>query len=151
MAHKRAVFLSIVMLSAYGLCAQSNQAIDTLLGQEKATFAETAYLVLIGGGWISEDSNTTAAFNFAVEKKWIPITAEPGTAVDLTSFSLLAMKGLRIKGGIVWKILPIKRYAYREMLAQGIINASGGTKRVPSGEEVVRMIGEAADLPRRAQ
>jgi len=79
------------------------------------------------------------------------VKAEPGTAVDLTSFSLLAMKGLRIKGGIVWKILPIKRYAYREMLAQGIINASGGTKRIPSGEEVVRMIGEAADLPRRAQ
>lgn len=151
MALKRAVFLSIVLLLAGRLFAQSNQAIDTLLGQEKAAYAETAYLILIGGGWIKEDVGPSDAFRFAVEKKWIPRTADPGTEMDLRSFSLLAMKGLRVKGGIFWTILPIKRYAYRELLAQGVINASGGSKRVPNGEEIVRMIGKIADLPRRAQ
>ena len=150
MAFKRAVFLSIILLAGR-LFAQSNQAIDTLLEQEKAAYAETAYLVLIGGGWIKDDSSPSEAFKFAVDKKWIPASADPGTPMDLSSFSLLAMKGLRVKGGVFWTMLPVRRYAYRELIAQGVVNASGGSKRFPNGEEVIRMIGKIADLPRRAQ
>ncbi len=151
MTLRRAVFLSLVLLSSLQLYAQSNTAIDTLLGQEKAAYAETAYLALIGGGWIPEDASISDAFRFAVGKKWIPETADPGTTVDMRTFSLLAMKGMRVKGGVLWTLLPTKRYAYKELLAQGVINPSGGDKRVPSGEEVVRMIGRIADLPRRAR
>jgi hypothetical protein len=41
MTLRRAVFLSLVLLSSLQLYAQSNTAIDTLLGQEKAAYAET--------------------------------------------------------------------------------------------------------------
>jgi hypothetical protein len=151
MSLRRTAFALIVLLSAGQLFAQSNRAIDTLLSQEKAVYAETAYLALLGGGWIGDNDTPAAAFTVAMDKGWIPRTADLDTPIDLRSFAKLTMKGLRIKGGFAWTLLQNKRYAYRELLARGIINATGGANRIPSGEEVVRMIGKAADLPRRAR
>jgi hypothetical protein len=129
--------------------AQSNRLIDVLLSQKQAATAETAYLLLVGGAWINEDATTSEAFDLARRKGWLPKSATPDSTLDLASFSLLAMRSLKVRGGVGWTLFQSKRYAYRELVALGIANASGGPSRIISGEEVIRMTGMLAGSDRR--
>jgi hypothetical protein len=129
--------------------AQSNRLIDVLLSQKQAANAETAYLLLVGGSWIDEGATTSEAFDLARKKGWLPKSATPDSTLDLASFSLLAMRSLKVRGGVGWTIFHNKRYAYRELVALGIANASGGPSRIISGEEAVRMTGMLAGSDRR--
>ena len=139
-------FLAILCLLGLAVAGQSNQVMDTLLAQTKADFADTAYIALVGGGWIDESADPGAAFAMAQSKGWIAQGIASDAPVDLESFSFLAMKALKAKGGLGWTLFPSKRSAYRELVAQDIANASGGPKRILAGDEVLRMMGKIASL-----
>lgn len=142
MKPRPAAILLVATLGALSLQAQSNKIIDTILAQPKAAYAETAYMALVGGGWLAESASPAEALALAQSKGWVAKNKGPEAPIDLGTFSALAMRGLRLRGGIAWAIFHSKRYAYRELVALGVVNASGGEKRVPSGEEVIRMIGK---------
>ncbi|MFH2112984.1 MAG: hypothetical protein ABIJ86_00590 [Spirochaetota bacterium] len=141
-------FAFILMLGSLAF-AQSNQVIDALLAQKTAASAETAYLLLVGGDWVDEDVTTSEAFELTLRKGWLPKKTTPESTLDLATFSLLAMRSLEVRGGVGWTLFHSKRYAYRELVALGIANASGGPSRIISGEEAVRMAGMLAGNDRR--
>ncbi|MDA8411650.1 MAG: hypothetical protein M0001_14855 [Treponema sp.] len=138
--------LAFFCLVGGAVAGQSNQVMDSLLAQPKADFADSAYLAMVGGGWIDESAEPGAAFDMAQSKGWIGKSVAAGDPVDLESFCFLSMKALKVKGGLGWSLFATRRYAYRELIAQGIANASGGPKRILSGDEVVRMLGKVSAL-----
>jgi len=143
-------FAFMLMLGSLAF-SQSNQVIDSLLAQKEAAGAESAYLLLVGGTWVAEGATTSEAFELARQKGWLPKSVSPESKLSLASFSLLAMRSLKMRGGVGWTLFHSKRYAYRELVALGIANASGGPSRIISGEEVVRMAGLLAGSDRRQQ
>ncbi|MDP3178951.1 MAG: hypothetical protein Q8M76_13675 [Spirochaetaceae bacterium] len=146
MKPRPAAILLIASLGALSLQAQSNKVIDEMLAQPQATYAHSAYMALVGGSWIDESATPDEAFALAQQKNWIPGNAVPTDPIELGRFSVLAMRGLRIKGGVGWTLFHSKRYAVRELIARGVANASGGQNRIPSGEEAIRMIGKMSSL-----
>jgi hypothetical protein len=142
------LFALILMLGSLAF-AQSNRVIDAMLSQKQAASAETAYLLLVGGSWVDENASTSEAFELARKKGWLPKSATPESTLDLASFSFLAMRSLKVRGGVGWSLFHTKRYAYRELIALGVANSSGGPSRVISGEEAVRMTGMLAGSDRR--
>jgi len=146
MKPRPAAILLIASLGALSLQAQSNKVIDEMLSQPQASYAHTAYMALVGGGWIEESATPDDAFALAQQKKWIPGNAATVDPIDLGAFSVLAMQGLRMKGGVGWTLFHSKRYAVRELIARGVANASGGQNRIPSGEEAIRMLGKMSSL-----
>lgn len=145
---KRTIPFAFMLILGSLAFAQSNQVIDALLAQKEAASAETAYLLLVGGGLIAESAEPSDAFELATQKGWLPTKFLPESTLDLQSFSLLAMRSLKIRGGIGWSLFHSKRYAYRELVALGIANASGGPSRIISGEEAIRMTGLLAGSAR---
>jgi len=143
--------LLLIALAASAAFAQSNQVIDSLLGQPTAACAETAYMAMVGGAWLDESATPQEAFDAALSKGWLPKKAAPEQGLELDAFALLAMRAFRVKGGIGWTIFGGKRYAFRELAALGILNESGGKARIPSGEEVIRMVSQISELPRRGK
>lgn len=146
---RRTILFALLIAAVSHGYAQSNDVVDTLLAQKEAVMAQTAYLALVGGGWLAENASPKEAFDLAVSKRWLPRKASPDSTLTLNDFSLLAMHGLKMKGGIGWSLFRTRRYAFRELVALGILNASGGAERIPSGEEVIRMIGNLAGSDRR--
>ena len=142
MKARLAAILLVATLASLSIAAQSNQVMDSLLAQPQAKCAETAYMVLICGEWISESETPAEALKVAQDKGWISRSAKDDSPVTLGAFSLLAMKGMRMGGGVGWTLLPFPYYALRELSAFGIANASGGDRRILSGEEVIRMLGK---------
>jgi hypothetical protein len=56
------------------------------------------------------------------------------------------MSAFGIKGGIMYSSLKNPRYAYRELVHQGIIQGRADPEMVVSGDLLLFMIGRALDL-----
>jgi hypothetical protein len=146
MKPRPAAILLIATLGALSLQAQSNTVIDAILAQKQATYEATAYMALVGGGWIDETASPAEAFALAVSKLWISAKAAPDAPADLATVSVLAMRGFRVKGGLGWSLFKNRRYAYRELVALGIANATGGPNRIPAGDEMIGMMSKLTRL-----
>jgi hypothetical protein len=127
------------------LLAQSNDLLDELLSEEKASFGKANYLVLLAAGLIEEDMTVEQSLNFLERQNWGLKRRGENEPITLGEYSYLVMKSLDIPGGLMYRIFPGPRYASRELVYLGI----GIEKRDPygylSGEEVVGMLGRALD------
>ena len=142
-------FIAGALLVAGGLAslsAQSNDRLDELLAQAQARLDSTAYLLMVSGGLLSEDTEPAAAFDAAVAAGFLSKTRHPEDGVSLEDLSFLVMKALKLPGGLEWMLLPSPRAAYRELSFQKIINTSAGPRRLIAGDEAVRTVGAAAAL-----
>ncbi len=126
--------------------AQSNAAVDELLAQEKAQIGSSAYMVLNAGGLIGEDATLDDAFATLKAKGWLADARSAEAPILLDEYCLLVMRGLGLKGGVMYSLFPGLRYGYRELVARGIVNASGGPKRAIAGDEALRILRLALDL-----
>jgi hypothetical protein len=120
--------------------------VDTLLGQVQAEADYSAYMALVAGGQVGEDSSPADAYALAVEKKWLPAGGSASDPIRLDTFCNLVMKSLGLEGGLMYRIFPGPRYAYREFVAKNIVSSSGGPKRSLPGDEVLRILRLAMDL-----
>jgi hypothetical protein len=149
----RTLQITVLVMLFCGLpaFAQSNDAVDELLAQERARLDSTAYIVLSAGGLVGEDSNPEAAFALLLEKAWVGKNRTGDAAVRLDELCSMVMRSLGLKGGIMYSIFPGPRYAYRELVARGLVNSSGGPRRNVAGDEVMRILRLALDLKGGAQ
>ena len=143
-----ALSVILLMLGSWAV-AQSNTLIDKLLGQKEATLDLTAYMVVVGGGWVKEDSPPNQALAFAMKQGWVTAGRSAEAAVSAEDFALLAMHGLRMEGGIGWSLFRTGRYAYRELVALGVYGATWPPGRILSGEDVIRLLGSLMGSDRR--
>lgn len=138
------VFFSLAIgISCY---AQSNSEVDALLAQEQARTDSAAYMVLVASGGIGEDSSPAAAFSALQDKGWLPKSIEASDPIRADIFCSLVMRSLGLKGGLMYRIFPGPRYAYRDFVARGFLDGNGGPKRFLPGDEVMKILRQAMDL-----
>jgi hypothetical protein len=126
--------------------AQSNSEVDALLAQGQARIDSAAYMVLVAGGQIDESSSPAAAYSILLDKAWLSASKQASSPIRLDDYCALVMRALGLKGGLMYRIFPGPRYAYRELIAKGIVNASGDPKRSLPGDEVLKILRQAMDL-----
>ncbi len=136
----------LILSLGFGLFAQSNDRIDELLLQEIARFDSTAYLVLSAGGLIPESDSPESAFQKALELGLAKPDRTPESPVRADELSYMLMESLSIKGGVMYRIFPGKRYAYRELAFNKMMSETGGPGRKVAGDEVIRILGYAFAL-----
>jgi len=146
MKHRNLFLFTFLLLTAAVSFAQSNSMIDAYLLQGKALAADTCYLVLVGGALLEESATVEDALTMAMDKGWIKQGTSADSPVTAEEISFLVMRAFTIKGGVMYKLFPNRRYAMKELVARGIVNGSGGKKRIVSGEEAVGIIRKTAVL-----
>ncbi len=140
---KRTVFISttlIILGSAAGF-AQSNDLIDALLDRETADFGSSLQLILSAGGLVDEEATSEEAYETFRSLGWRMRTKDLSDPLTAGELSYLIMKSLRLRGGIMYSILPSPRYAFRELVYRGVIPPQTPPGRIVSGEQVVRYLG----------
>lgn len=135
-----------MVATTFPALAQSNAAVDDLLGQEKAQVGSAAYMVLNAGGLIGEDATPVDALEALKAKGWIAASRVGDAPVRLDEYCALVMRGLGLKGGVMYRLFPGPRYGYKELVARGIVNASGGPRRTLAGDEALRILRLALEL-----
>jgi hypothetical protein len=131
------VFL-LLSVAAYG---QTAADMESLLEAGEITVSQAAYVTL-AAALESPPENPEAAFDLAREKGWLPAKAEGGSALTQSVLSLLVMKSFNLKGGLLYRLFPGGRYAYREISGRGFIEGRSYPNLKVSGEQFLRILGK---------
>jgi hypothetical protein len=148
----KAVFIFL----AAPLPAQTAAEMDRLLDAKEITCEAAAYFTLAS---IMDEppESPPAAFTLALEKGWLPANAGPELSITLRSLSLLMMKTFGLESGLMYRIFPGPRYAFREMTRQGFIEGRAYPLFTVSGERFLHILGNVlsrtgdAEPPEAAQ
>lgn len=136
----RNVFIVAFVLLCGVLFAQSNERVDELLAQDAAQVGHTAYLIYTASGAIDDSADLSAAVSAAIDSGAIPVGTSPEDPVDFGAFSYMLMEAFNVPGGIMYRIVPGRRYASREVVYQ----EWSRTRRAPGdlldGDSVVRIL-----------
>jgi hypothetical protein len=129
-----------LLLCAALVWGQNAGDMERLLDAREITCAEAAYFVL-ASRLEQPPRGPEAAFAMAREKGWLPENAESGGPVDLGGAARLFMGAFEIKGGLMYRLFPGRRYACREMVNQGFIEGPAYPNRKVSGEQFLGILG----------
>jgi len=116
-----------------------------MLETHTVTSATAARFVLGAVGLLPEGLSgaaaETAAYNMAFAQGWIRTgAAEP---VTLGEISFLITSAFGFTGGLMYRIFPGPRYAYRELLYRRIIQGRVYSNMTVSGSWLLQIIGRA--------
>ena len=120
--------------------AQTAAEMEGLLDTEEITHIQAAWFTL-ASVLETPPPDQAAAFALALERGWLPANAEPGGPVKLRNLSLLLMKAFDLEGGLMYRLFPGPRYAYREMKARGFIEGRAWPGFTVSGERFLQILG----------
>jgi hypothetical protein len=118
------------------LSAQTGAEIEALLKTSAVTYAQAARFVLRASDAASI-SNSREAFNYAVERNWLPKDASPNSEARLDAISLLFMRSFNLKGGVFYSLFKNPHYAYRELAGRKAFMGKSGPSMVVSGEQLL--------------
>ena len=139
--------VSILLCGAGGfLFSQSNEIIDQLLDEEKASLGKTAYLVFVAAGIAGEDWSVDEAFGELQSRGWGFESSSPDDPVSLGAFALLVMRSYGMKGGILYAIIPGRRYAAREFAYRKFVPGDTSPYRKLSGQDVTHILGKVLEF-----
>jgi hypothetical protein len=126
----------IIILLMVCLCANAQIAreMDTLLEEETVTTGQAARFVLSASGKLGDSADADTAFKTAQEQGWLPPNAQANDPILLSDLSLLVMGSFGLEGGLMYRILPGPRYAYRELRYRRIIQGSADPSQKVSGD-----------------
>ncbi|MDR1419482.1 MAG: hypothetical protein LBI86_03830 [Treponema sp.] len=129
-----------LILSAVPLRAQTAAELERLLETREITSAEAAWFTFASTEEV-RPPDPALAFALAVKRGLFPKGAAPDKAVTMSGLSLLMMKTFRIEGGLMYRIFPCPRYAFREMTRLGFIESHAYPNRKVSGEQFLYILG----------
>jgi hypothetical protein len=114
-----------------------------VLESEAVTWAQAAHFVLAAVDIPA--ANAPAAFEAAKTRGWLPGKAEARTGVDFGGFSFLLMQAFDIPGGLMYRLFPNPRYAYRELVHKGIVQGQHDQSQKVSGFWLLTVIGRVLE------
>jgi outer membrane protein OmpA-like peptidoglycan-associated protein len=152
------IFFTMLVFAAAQLSAQRAVAqsavgrtaaeLERVLALPVVSYADAAWIVLNAAGTAlpeAAEGSAAGAYRFAAEHNWLPKKAAVEKPVTLGGVSLLIMKALNIKGGLMYSLFPGPRYGYRELTYRKIIRGRAYSTMKVSGAQLLRIISRALD------
>jgi hypothetical protein len=110
--------------------------IETLLDTKVVTYAQAARFVLEAAD-VKKTANPQEAFDYAVERKWLPRNTAIDDPAKLAGISLLLMRSFDIRGGLFYTLFKNPHYAYRELVNIDVIQGRHAPGMTVSGERLL--------------
>jgi hypothetical protein len=140
-AIKLPLAFALALSAAALVWGQTAADMESLLEAGGITCSQAAYFVL-ASALENPPENPEGAFAMALENGWLPGRAEGQNPLTLADLSLLIMKAFNLKGGLMWRLFPGGRYAYREMISRGFIEGRAYPAMKVPGEQFLYLLGK---------
>lgn len=118
---KKGTLLIFLFLLNTLLFAQSEEAMDILYSKDDADTVYTALIALQISGNLASDATVEDAVSFLEGNKWGKKVLKDGNYLTKGGFSLMVMELFDLPRGVMYRIIPGKRYALREMMHMNYI------------------------------
>ena len=145
-----AFLLIIFLASVSAVSADYNETMDSIISEEKISYGEASFALLLGTDVIDEYFSVEEAAA-VMSEKYPSTSMDWDSSVNLAHFSFMIMSAYNMKGGLMYRIFPGPRYAVRELRYKKILQGKSYSTMSLSGERALRIIGrvlekeEAAD------
>jgi len=118
------------------LQAQAAEELEAMLGTGVVSCEQAARYVLGSAGTSFHGS----AFDHAVSRGWIK-KSKADDPVTLGKLSFLIMQAFKIKGGMMYSMIPSPRYAYRSMVSRNFIQGAADPAMTVNGDRFMIILG----------
>lgn len=140
---KRTLCITVAgLLIAAAAFGQAAEKVDKILETEKATFGQAAYLIQTALNDGSDGLDFETAFDrFKSENKNLirdSISAED--VIPVKTYAFLLMKAFDIKGGMMYRIYPCPRHAYRDLRYLAVIQDKNNPDALMTGAEMLQIL-----------
>ena len=142
---KNVVPVLFLALFAATLHAQTAKDMDLLLADETVSFARASRYVLPSAGFLPAAVSEADAFKAALEWGWLPAGADPGAPCRLDGTGELVVRAFSLEGGLLYRLFPGPRYAYRELVYRRYIQGRRDPGQTVPGARLVHILGRALD------
>lgn len=112
---KKGILLVFIYVFSSFLFGQSEEAMDVLYSKKDADTVYTALIALQISGNLASDATVDDAVSFLDDKKWGKKVLKDGDFLTKGGFSLMVMELFDLPRGVMYRLIPSKRYALREM------------------------------------
>jgi hypothetical protein len=119
--------------------SQAADELEAILNARELSYAKVARFVLEASGAAALE-DPVEAFDYVMERNWLPSHVEADDAARLEGISLLLMQAFGMKGGIFYTFFPTAHNAYRELSYQRIIQDRADPEMVVSGDWLLFML-----------
>jgi len=152
MKHTLCITVAVFLIAAAAF-GQAAEKIDKILETERATFGHAAYLIQTALNDGSDGLDFETAFDrFKNENENLirnSVSAED--VIPIKTYAFLLMKVFDIKGGMMYRIYPCPRYAYRDLQYLGVIQDKKNPDAVMSGASLLQILGRIDTVQGGAQ
>lgn len=136
------VFVSFLVISVAGLCAQSSEKVSKILKSERITFGEAAYFCGTALGYVGESASDEESFAALSERGFFKKTAKADDRIKMKEYADLCCRTWVVEGSIMMKLVPGPRYALKKMKADSVIAGSADPDAKVSGHEALNIISD---------
>jgi hypothetical protein len=134
------IFFCILFLIPVFLPAQTAAELETVLGTQSVTCAQAVQFVCASAD--VEAPEGQYAFAWAVEQGWLSKDAAADDPINLARLSFIMMKAFDIKGGMMYRLAPGPRYAFRTMVSRSFIQGAADPAMNLNGERFLLILGK---------
>lgn len=135
----------LFLAAAAGLYAQSAKEMDLLLADPGVSYARAARYILPAAGILPAAASESDAFKAALEQGWLPDGTDPAAPIRLDESAYLILRAFSLEGGLMYRLFPGPRYAYRELVYRQFIQGRRDPAQGLPGERLVRILGRVLD------
>lgn len=139
---KRTVCIAVAVLLTIAVSfSQSAEKIDEILEIEKATFGQATYLIQTALNSESDGLDFNAAFDLfkSNNENLIKDSITASDVISTKTYAFLLMKAFGIKGGMMYRIYPCPRYAYRDLQYLAIIQGKNNPEALITGASMLQI------------
>ena len=142
--------VAVCLLVAFSVSAQTvADEIEALLETAAVSYGQAARFVLDAAD-IGGMANQSQAFQYALERNWLPGNVSADDTARLDGIALLVMRSFNIKGGVMYSLFKRTsvrnpHYAYRELVHQEIIHGWIDPAMTVSGDTLLYIINRAIE------
>ncbi len=142
MKHTLCITVAVFLIAAAAF-GQAAEKIDKILETERATFGHAAYLIQTALNDGSDGLDFETAFDrFKSEhENLIRNSVSAEDVIPIKTYAFLLMKVFDIKGGMMYRIYPCPRYAYRDLQYLGVIQDKKNPDALMTGSVMLQILG----------
>lgn len=135
--------VAAILFTTAALLGQAAEKVDTILETEKTTFGQAAYLIQTA----LNDNSDKLDFETAFERyksehtNVIRDSVTAGDVIPIKTYAFLLMKAFNMKGGLMYRIYPCPRYAYRELRYRAVIQDNNNPDAPMTGAAMLQILG----------
>lgn len=133
------LFCITSLLLTFCASAQSSEKLSEMIKTEKTTIGQAAYLAAVYQGLTDEKADYSQAVQALASAGYIDAGADPEKPVELAELAYICTRIAGFSGGLMYKMFPGPRYAFRELKAKGFIPPVSDPSETVTGRDTIAL------------